>query len=63
MGSIPRAPVQRFLPALEGGAVVAALERGARVMDLGCGGGAAARLIAAAFPAARVAHSPGRVRL
>ena len=45
---------QTFLPALEGGAVVAALQRGARVMDLGCGEGAAARLIAAAFPSAKI---------
>ena len=35
--------------------MVAALERGgARVLDLGCGEGAAARLIAAAYPAARI---------
>ena len=46
---------QTFLPALEGGAVVAALERGgARVLDLGCGEGTAARLIAAAYPTARI---------
>jgi 2-polyprenyl-3-methyl-5-hydroxy-6-metoxy-1,4-benzoquinol methylase len=48
--------VQTFLPALAGGHVVEALrsEHGTRVMDLGCGQGAAARLIAAAFPAAQV---------
>ena len=45
---------QTFLPALDDGKVVAALERGARVLDLGCGEGAAARLIAAAFPTAEV---------
>ena len=45
---------QTFLPALDGGSIVATLERGAQVLDLGCGEGAAARLIAAAFPTARV---------
>jgi SAM-dependent methyltransferase len=46
---------QTFLPALDGGSIVATLQRGdAQVVDLGCGEGAAARLIAAAFPAAHV---------
>merc|ERR1712032_373080 len=45
---------QTFLPALEGGALVAALENGGTVLDLGCGEGAACRLIAAAYPAAKV---------
>ena len=46
---------QKFLPALANGAVVEALNApGAAVMDLGCGTGTAARLIAAAFPTARV---------
>jgi 2-polyprenyl-3-methyl-5-hydroxy-6-metoxy-1,4-benzoquinol methylase len=45
---------QTFLPALDDGKIAAALERGARVLDLGCGEGAAARLIAAAFPATEV---------
>lgn len=46
---------QKFLPALRDGAVVAMLQReGARVLDLGCGRGTAARLIAAAFPSATV---------
>ncbi len=45
---------QKFLPALDDGKIAAALERGARVLDLGCGEGTAARIIAAAFPAAEV---------
>eukprot|EP00798_Chlamydomonas_sp_ICE-L_P024571 gene24571-10182_t len=43
--------VQTFLPSLDGGNVVSKLRAGgARVMDLGCGHGLAARLIAKAFP-------------
>ena len=41
--------VQAWLPALDG--VVAKLERGARVADVGCGHGASAILMAQAFPA------------
>jgi SAM-dependent methyltransferase len=41
--------VQDWLPALDG--VVAKLERGARVADVGCGHGASAILMAQAFPA------------
>ena len=47
--------IHKFLPALENGAVVESLQKpGAAVLDLGCGEGCAARLIAAAFPTARV---------
>ena len=47
--------IQKFLPALADGAVVESLRApGAAVMDLGCGEGAAARLLAAAFPTARI---------
>lgn len=40
--------VSEWLPALDG--VVAKLERGARVVDIGCGHGAATRILADAFP-------------
>jgi SAM-dependent methyltransferase len=41
--------IEAWLPALDG--VVAKLEQGARVADIGCGHGAAPLLMAAAFPA------------
>jgi 2-polyprenyl-3-methyl-5-hydroxy-6-metoxy-1,4-benzoquinol methylase len=44
--------VPMVLPRLEG--VVAKLEAGARVLDLGCGGGVAMAVIAQAFPATQV---------
>ncbi len=43
--------VQEWLPALEG--VVAKLERGAQVADVGCGHGASTILMAQAYPASR----------
>lgn len=52
--------VAEWLPALEG--VVPALERGARVADVGCGHGASAVILAQAFPASTVdgfdSHGP-----
>jgi SAM-dependent methyltransferase len=43
--------VQEWLPALDG--VMAKLERGARVADVGCGHGVSTRLMAEAFPKSR----------
>ena len=43
--------VQEWLPALDG--VVAKLERGAKVADVGCGHGVSTRLMAKAFPNSR----------
>jgi SAM-dependent methyltransferase len=43
--------LQAWLPALDG--VIAKLERGARVADVGCGGGAATIIMARSFPASR----------
>jgi len=45
--------VQRFLPSVDGGALVADLEAGIDVCDLGCGSGKAVLLMAAAFPRSR----------
>ena len=42
------------LGALDGGAVVEALERGGAVLDMGCGAGVAVNCIAAAFPRSHV---------
>jgi SAM-dependent methyltransferase len=47
--------VEEWLPALDG--VVAKLQRGARVADVGCGHGASTVLMAEAFPASRFAGS------
>jgi len=46
--------VPTFLPSVDGGRLVARLERGIEVCDLGCGSGLAARLMARAFPRSRV---------
>jgi SAM-dependent methyltransferase len=43
--------VQEWLPALDG--VVQKLERGARVVDIGCGHGVSTRILAEAFPKSR----------
>jgi 2-polyprenyl-3-methyl-5-hydroxy-6-metoxy-1,4-benzoquinol methylase len=45
--------VDVFLPSVDQGRVVAALKKGIRVCDLGCGTGLAACLMAAAYPASR----------
>ena len=47
--------VAEWLPALDG--VVAKLERGAKVADIGCGHGASTILMAQAFPASRFVGS------
>lgn len=46
--------VETFLPSVGGGAIVARLNAGIRVCDLGCGQGAAALLMAKAFPASEI---------
>jgi len=48
-----RTLVPRFLPSVDGGRIVTALENGIRVCDLGCGEGTALLLMAEAFPASR----------
>ncbi len=45
--------IDRFLPAVEEGRMVARLEGGIRVCDLGCGEGVALNLMAEAFPDSR----------
>jgi SAM-dependent methyltransferase len=45
--------IQRFLPSVEDGALVADLEAGIDVCDLGCGRGKAVLLMAAAYPQSR----------
>jgi SAM-dependent methyltransferase len=45
--------VDRFLPEVDGGALVERLRQGIRVCDLGCGEGVALRLMARAFPQSR----------
>ncbi len=45
--------VDRFLPSVHGGRLVKDLNRGIRVLDLGCGEGAAVLLMAKAFPNSR----------
>jgi len=45
--------VQRFLPSVDGGMLVADLDEGIDVCDLGCGSGKAVLLMAAAFPRSR----------
>ena len=42
--------IQEFLPSVAGGVVLARLQEGAQVCDLGCGAGRALLLLAAAFP-------------
>jgi len=42
--------VSEFLPSVDGGRLLARLEAGLRVCDLGCGQGVAVNLMAAAFP-------------
>mmetsp|Transcript_159552 Transcript_159552/g.488242 ORF Transcript_159552/g.488242 Transcript_159552/m.488242 type:complete len:352 (-) Transcript_159552:111-1166(-) len=46
--------LQKFLPSLAQGSLEAKLQEGARVLDLGCGEGTAACLMAQHFPATRV---------
>jgi 2-polyprenyl-3-methyl-5-hydroxy-6-metoxy-1,4-benzoquinol methylase len=54
--------VPTVIPALEG--VAAKLERGARVIDVGCGGGAALRALATAFPASQLdGYDPSTVAI
>jgi 2-polyprenyl-3-methyl-5-hydroxy-6-metoxy-1,4-benzoquinol methylase len=48
-----RTLVPRFLPAVDEGRMVARLEAGIRVCDLGCGEGVALLLMAEAYPASR----------
>jgi SAM-dependent methyltransferase len=45
--------VDRFLPSVDDGRLVARLQQGMRVCDLGCGEGLAARLMARAYPRSR----------
>jgi SAM-dependent methyltransferase len=45
--------VDRFLPTVDGGRMVARLDAGIRVCDLGCGEGVALNLMAEAFPNSR----------